>query len=223
MRSMEEPATPTADMTLAAYSEALASAAPVPGGGSVAAVAASMAAALAGMVVRISHGREAYQAHTALHEEASGTLEAVRLRCLELADEDAAAFGAYLAARRLPREPEGQALERAAAIREAARTAASVPLAIVQECYRLAQLIERLAGRTNAHASSDLDVAALVADAAARGAAANAIANLDAVDDAGFADAVLAELDQRIRQTHKATARTREQVRRDGPRGPEAA
>ena len=220
---MDEPAMRTADLTLAAYSEAVASADPVPGGGSVAAVAAGLAAALTGMVVRVSQGKAAFQDHSALHEEALRAVDAARQRCLQLADEDAAAFSSYLAARRLPREPERQALQRAAAIRDAARDATNVPLAIAQECHRLADLVERLASRTNAHAGSDLDVAALLLDAAARGAAANAIANLDAVDDAGFADAVLAELDQRIRQIQKATARTREPVRRDGQRSPEAA
>lgn len=220
---MELPALPTADMTLAAYSEALASAAPVPGGGSVAAVATGMAAALAGMVVRISLDRPAYQAHATLHNDALRTLEATRRRCLGLADDDSAAFTAYLAARRLPRKPEPAASRRAAAVRDAARNATSVPLAIVQECHRLAELIERLAGRTNTHAGSDLDVAALLVEAAARGAAANAIANLEAVGDTAFAHAVLGEIDQRIRETHQATARTREQVRKDGPRSPEGA
>jgi len=174
---MEEPAELTAEMTLADYSEALASAAPVPGGGSVAAISASLAAALGSMVVRVSLERAAYQGHAALHEEALGKTEAARRRCLTLADEDAAAFSAYLAAQRLPKEPRDKAIHRAAAIRDAARGATNVPLAIVQECHRLAELIERLAGRTNAHASSDLDVAALLLDAAARGAAANAVAN----------------------------------------------
>lgn len=220
---MDEPAKPTAEMSLATYSEALASGAPVPGGGSVAAVAASLAAALGSMVVRVSLDRAAYQAHTALHEEALGTTEAARQRCLTLADEDAAAYSGYLAARHMPREPREVAIQRAAAIRDAARLATSVPLAIVQECHRLAELIERLAGRTNVNASSDLDVAALLVDAAARGAGANAVANLDAVEDAGFSDAVLAELDQRIRQIQKASARTREQVRKQSQRSPEAA
>ena len=98
-----------------------------------------------------------------------------------------------------------------------------MPLSIVQECHALAELNERLAGRINVHASSDLDVAALLLDAAARGAAANALINLDAVGDSGFADGVLAEADQRLRQIQKATARTREQVRKGRLRRPEAA
>ena len=103
---------PTAEMTLASYSEALASEAPTPGGGSVAAVAASLAAALASMVVRVSQDRAAYQAHAGLHEEALEKSEATRRRCLALAEDDAAAFNAYLAARRLPREPRDREIER---------------------------------------------------------------------------------------------------------------
>jgi glutamate formiminotransferase/formiminotetrahydrofolate cyclodeaminase len=220
---MRHPATSFSEATIADFTEALASSAAVPGGGSAAAVAAALAASLTSMVVRLSQGRPAYERYAPLHAEGLARADAARMRFLQLADEDAQAYQAYLEARRLPRERREDELTRAAAMRESARGATTVPLAIVQECHALAELDERLAGRINVHAASDLDVSALLVDAAARGAAANAIINLEAVDDGGFADAVLAETDQRIRQIQKATARTREQVRKGRLRRPEAA
>lgn len=219
---MIEPATHFRDMTLTGFSEALASEASVPGGGSAAALAACLAAGLTGMVVRLSMGRSAYQAYAGLHQEALEAADAARERFMELVEEDALAYSAYLAASRLPRETRDQEIRRDAAKRAAAQQATTVPLAVVQDCHRLVDLAERLAGRTNVRVASDLDVAALLLDAAARGAAANAIVNLEAVGDGGFSDAVLAELDQRLRQIQSAAARTREAVRKGSLRSPEA-
>jgi formiminotetrahydrofolate cyclodeaminase len=210
-------------MTLGAFTDALASSKAVPGGGSAAAIAAALAASLTCMVVRLSQGRPAYERFFALHEEGLAIADSARERFLKLADEDGRAFEAYMAARRLPRDDAESDLARREAIREAARGATTVPLSIVQECHTLAEIDERLAGRINVHAASDLDVSALLIDAAARGAAANAVVNLEAVGDDGFSDAVLAETDQRLRQIQKATARTREQLRKGRLRRPEAA
>jgi formiminotetrahydrofolate cyclodeaminase len=220
---METMAGPYADATLGAFTEALSSATAVPGGGSAAAIAAALAASLTGMVVRLSQGRPAYERFAPLHEEGLELADAARRRFLQLADDDAAAFQGYMAARRMPKDDPDAELSRAVALREAARSATTVPLSIVQECHTLAELNERLAGRINVNAASDLDVSALLVDAAARGAAANAVVNLEAVADSGFSDGVLAETDQRLRQIQKATARTREQLRKSRLRRPEAA
>lgn len=211
-----------ADASVGDFMESLSSDSATPGGGSAAALAATLAASLASMVVRLSLGRAAYEQHAALHAEAIERADAARRRFLSLADDDAAAYEAYLAARRLPHDDHEQELTRAAASRDAARRAATVPLTVVQECHRLIDLIERLAGRTNANVASDLDVAALLLEAAARGAASNVTANLSAVGDEGYTHAALAELDQRLRQIQSATARTHERVRKGGQRKPES-
>jgi methenyltetrahydrofolate cyclohydrolase len=210
------------DATLSDFTEALASAEPTPGGGGTTALAAAFGAGLTAMVVRLSVERPAYQQHAALHAEALAASDVARLNFLGLADEDADAYQAYMTARRLPHEDKDQELRRAAATRDAARRAAIVPLSIVQQAHHQIDLVERLAGRTNINAASDLDVAALLLECAAKGAAANVTVNLPAVDDDGFADAILAELDQRLRQIQGATARTRERVRKGGQRSVES-
>ena len=220
--SMSESTEHVADMTLGDFAEALASERPTPGGGGAAALAAALGAGLTSMVIRLSLDRTTYQEHAALHAEALAHSDAARLRFLVLADEDAAAYTAFLQARRLPHEDKEQELGRAAATRDAARLAAMVPLTMVQECHRQIDLVERVAGRTNANAASDLDVAALLLESAAKGAAANVAVNLAAIEDVGFADAVLAELDQRLRQIQNSTARTRERVHKRSKRRPES-
>lgn len=220
---MSESMERVADMALGDFAAALASAQATPGGGSAAAVAASLAASLTSMVVRLSIGRPRYESHEPLLSEALAVADPARERFLRLADDDAAAYAEYMAARRLPHGTPEEELLRASATRDAARRAASVPLAVVQECHRLVDLVERLAGRSNPSVASDLDVAALLLEATARGAAANVMANLPAIEDEGFSEAVLGELDQRLRQIQGTSARTRERVRKDGQRRPEPA
>jgi methenyltetrahydrofolate cyclohydrolase len=221
MRAMSRSTQPIADMLVGAFSEHLASADPTPGGGGAAAVSASLAASLSAMVVRLSMGREKYQHHAALHSEALAASEAARTRFLGLADEDAAAYLAYRAARGLPRDTSEQLDARGAAVSATARAATAVPLAIVTLCHQQIDLMARLVGRTNINAASDLEVAALLCDSAARGAASNIRANLPSIADDGYRDAVVAELDQRLQQIQGAADRIRERIAKGGQRQPE--
>lgn len=218
---MSEPQRPTANLTLAEFTAELASARPTPGGGAAAAVAAALAASLAAMVVRLSQDRPAYASHAPLHAEALAASDVARIRFLALAEEDAAAYEAYRAARRMPRQTEVEARARLAATRQAARQAAEVPLTMVQACQAQVDLVERLAGRTNEHAASDLDVAAMLLESAARAAAANVSANLPAVEDEGFSAAVRAELAQRLQVIQTTADRAHERVARPAARRPE--
>jgi len=164
------------------------------------------------MVGRLSEGRPRYEAHSELHAEALAAADAARLRFLQLADEDAAAYAAFRAARQLPRTTAAEVATREGRSAQAAHGATRVPLSVVQECHTLIDIAERLVGRSNAAAASDLGVAALLLECAARGAAANALVNLPAVDDEAFASAVTVEVDERLRQIQRAAARIHELV-----------
>jgi len=210
-------------LSLQAFSEALASDAPTPGGGSAAAVAASLAAALVCMVTRLSQGRPRYAAFEQTHARALETAEQSRQRFLELADEDAAAYSALVQARRAPRSTDAERAARDAAVRQAAHQAARVPLLVVRECYALMDHVDRLAGRSNLNAASDLDVAARLLESAARGAGANVIVNLPAIGDERLADSMLGELEVRLHELVSAVARIGSQVRSESLRAPEPA
>ena len=106
---------------------------------------------------------------------------------------------------------------------QAAHRAASVPLLVVRECYALIDHVDRLAGRSNLNAASDLDVAARLLEAAARGAGANVIVNLPAIGDERLADSMLGELEVRLHELVSAVARIASQVRSESLRAPESA
>jgi len=207
-----------ADLTLATFVDRLASSDPVPGGGSASAVAGSLGAALVAMVAALSQGRPKYAEHAALHERAIDVGRRLSRRFLELADEDAAAYATFGAAAKLPRDTDEERTTRSTALSAAARVASEVPLATVEACLELVVTAEVLAGRSNVNASSDLNVAAQLAEAAARGATENVLVNLPAVDDEAFAKETTAQVMAWLDTIAGLAATTHEAVRSGSPR-----
>jgi formiminotetrahydrofolate cyclodeaminase len=211
--NVQDDPTPFRDLTLDAFVARLASAAPVPGGGSASAVAASLGAALVTMVASLSEGRPRYIMYADVHQRAKTAGQELSDRLLQLADEDAAAYAGFAAAMKLPRETPEEQAARTAAIQAAARVASEVPMRCLEACLEVAEAAELLAARCNVNASSDVNVAALLAEAAGRGAAENVLVNLPSVGDEAWAaaarervEALMARVSTLAATTHAAVA-----------------
>jgi formiminotetrahydrofolate cyclodeaminase len=167
-----------ADLTVGELTRRLATSEPVPGGGSASALAGAMGAALVAMVVELTSGRPEAADHQA-ELDRIGSASAARWReLLELADRDAAAYAAVVAARRLPRGTEQERSARASSIVEATRLATRMPLATAVAASAVLDLAVTVAPIGNRNAASDAGVAAQLAAAALRGAALNVSINL---------------------------------------------
>ena len=208
------------DLTLDDFTARLSSAAPVPGGGSASAVAASLGASLVAMVASLSEGRPKYADHTDLLIWARDTCLALADRFLTIADEDAAAYALFSAALKLPKDSEPEQAARRSALQAAARTATEVPLACVDACITLVGAAEALAGRSNVNASSDLAVASLLGEAAARGAAANVMINLPSVGDPDWEGTVMLQVTASLDEVERLASSARQAVAEGTPRDP---
>jgi formiminotetrahydrofolate cyclodeaminase len=181
-----------------------------------------MAASLLAMVSRLSTDRPKYADYAATHARALEVGDSARARLLVLADDDARAYGAYQAARKMPRETEAEQQAREQASQTAARGASEAPLDVVRECARILIAVEAMAGRSNLNASSDLEVAARLGAAAARGAAANVMINLPSVGDEEFAGITRAQVTELVETIDRLAAQVSQRVASGALREPEA-
>ncbi len=151
------------------FISSLASGEPTPGGGSAAALAGALGAALAAMVGRLTAGRPKYATVDEQMQSAIVEADALRSRLLALVDEDAAAYDQVRAAYRLPKETVEQQTTRAAAIQQALQGASRTPLATVEACLAVLRLAEQVVRSGNPNAATDGTVGALLAHAGLRG------------------------------------------------------
>jgi glutamate formiminotransferase/formiminotetrahydrofolate cyclodeaminase len=208
------------DLPVATFVDQLASAEPVPGGGSASAVAASLAAGLVAMVAALSEGRPRYAEHAALHARAAAAGRRLARELLAIADEDADAYAAFAAALKLPRDSDAERAARTKAMRSAARVAAEVPLRCVDACLEVVTAAEALAGRSNPNAASDLNVASLLSEAAAEGAAENVLVNLPSTGDPDWAADMERRVGDALARVRATAAATRSAVRAGEARPP---
>ncbi|GJQ28776.1 MAG: hypothetical protein HBSAPP03_06600 [Phycisphaerae bacterium] len=179
-----------ADLALRDFLAATAAKSPAPGGGAVAAVIGAHAAALARMVVSYSLGKKNLAQHQPALEHAALFLDNARALFLELADRDAAA---YARVNELQRRPEGDPAR--ADLPAALAEAVDIPMITLGACADLLSRLHGLASITNRHLRSDLAIAAVLAEAAARASKWNVAINASFLTDRAASHAVLAQAD----------------------------
>jgi glutamate formiminotransferase/formiminotetrahydrofolate cyclodeaminase len=158
---------PLAQMTLRAFVDELSGDSPAPGGGSVSALAGSLAAALAAMVANLSHARKGFEKHQKALEEIAVHGQHIKDELLGAVDADTVAFDALLAAMRLPQTSADEKHAREQAIASATVTAIEVPLGVLERCPEIVQLCLDVAGIGLKASLSDAGVGAQMARAAA--------------------------------------------------------
>ena len=193
---------------LSTFLDDLASGEPTPGGGSAAALAGALGAALAAMVANLTIGRKRYvdvdtQMQAVLHEA-----EALRGRLTSLVAEDAQAYEQVRAAYRLPKETAEDLAARNAAIQAAMQGASLTPLETMRACMAVLRLAEQAATQGNINAATDGAVGVLLAQAGLRGAALNVRVNLGGIDDRAFAAACEQEVASLLTEAEASARRT---------------
>lgn len=194
--------------TISAFLDELASPSPAPGGGSVAALAGALGAALTSMVCNLTIGKKKYVAVEADMREILSRSEGLRAQFSALIDKDTTAFKKVMEAYALPKENDAQKALRSAAIQEATREAALVPLEVMKHCIDALALSKEVAEKGNSSSVSDAGVSALMLQAACTGAALNVKINLLAVSDTDFVGWTSDEVESLLKTSRSMAEKT---------------
>jgi len=192
-----------AEMTVSEFLEQTASAAPVPGGGSAAALGAALAASLTEMVANLTIGKKGYEACEADMRDLADQARSYRKTFTEAIDLDSDAYQSVLSAYRLPRETEAGRDRRRQAIQEALKKAAAVPLSVGKAALMILEKAAEAVEEGNRNAVTDGAVGAMMARTAGLAALYNVSINLLSINDEAFVSAMrgqVTELAQKIVQ-----------------------
>ncbi len=158
---------------------------PAPGGGSIAALAGSLGAALASMVANLTQVKAGSEADAEL-SAAAEKAQSLKDELMLLVDEDTTAFSAYMDARRLPAGTAGEIALRNARMQDGLKLAVEVPLRTARLSYEAMQTAETAMRCGNPNCITDGLTGCTIAYAGVRGGIWNVLINLKDIADAGY-------------------------------------
>jgi len=156
---------------------------PTPGGGSAAALAGALGAALASMVCAMPKTRTGAAPERARLDAALAWAREAGERLRALVEEDTRAYDAVMAAYRLPKGTDEEKAARKAAIAGAMVRATEVPLETAEACLVVLKSAEEAVSHGNPNALSDARTAAALGWAGLAGAAENVRINAASLPD----------------------------------------
>ena len=171
------------DKKVSNFLDELASNSPTPGGGSVAALAGALGAALISMVGNLTVGKKKYEDVEEDIKKIIGSSEKLRYELSQLIEEDVKVFNNFMATYKMPKETEDEKKMRTEKIQEALIEAARVPLRVAYKCMEILSLSKEVAEKGSINTVSDAGVAALMAEAALESAILNVKINLKMIKD----------------------------------------
>lgn len=184
------------DQAIEQFLDELASKAPTPGGGSVAAIMGAMGAALVSMVCNLTVGKKNYEAVETEMRSALDQAEQLRARLTDMLRADIEAFNQVMGAYGLPKDTDEQKQARSQAIQAALKVATDVPLDCARACLDVITLSRTVAEKGNRNVISDAGAAVVAGYAALRCSALNVHVNAGMIKDEVFVASRVAELDQ---------------------------
>ncbi|HJD39742.1 MAG TPA: cyclodeaminase/cyclohydrolase family protein [Candidatus Blautia stercoripullorum] len=194
------------NMTIQQFAMQTASNEPVPGGGSISALAGSLAAALTEMVAGLTIGKKKY---ADVEEEMKAAIEPMKEICAQLLDDikrDSESFDQYMQALTLPKETEEEKAARTEAMQNGLKAAVAVPLSVAKAACGILPYAETMVVKGNKTAVTDALVATMMARTAVLGAGFNVKINLESIKDQEYVDRIgkeVAELEKQAVEMEK--------------------
>jgi len=168
------------------FLEKVGAGAAVPGGGSVAALNAALAAGLTEMVANLTVGKKGYESVEKDMQKIASKSAELRKKLAKDIDNDAAAYNEVLKAFKMAKNTEKERDRRTRAIQTGFKNAARVPLDVARDALDIMEMTSKVVRKGNKNAAVDGAVGALAARAAVRGALYNVRTNLNFIDDHKF-------------------------------------
>jgi glutamate formiminotransferase/formiminotetrahydrofolate cyclodeaminase len=173
-------------MTGTAFVDEVSRDTPAPGGGSIAALAGALGAALASMVANLTQGKaKSATAETALLQ-AAGKAQRVKDALMLAVDADTDAFTAYMDARRVPATTPAERSARETAMQAGLKTAVEVPWSTAKLCFEAMEASEATMQHGNPASITDTMVGFTIAFAGVRGGIWNVLINLKDITDPAY-------------------------------------
>ena len=194
------------------FLDAVASSEPAPGGGSVAAYAGALAAALTRMVAGLTLGKKKYAAVESEIAVIASSADTLMTKLKDLVSSDAAVYTDVSTAYKMPKNNDAEIDSRKQAITTALLAAAEVPLETARACAGVADLAADVAAKGNSNAITDAGVAALLADAGCKAAAYNVRINIASLDDRTRGEHLVQEAQELVTRTESRTRAVTELV-----------
>ncbi|HEV2095539.1 MAG TPA: glutamate formimidoyltransferase [Chthoniobacterales bacterium] len=179
------------ELNLRQFCDETLSESPAPGGGSVAALMGALGVSLGGMVANLSAGRRGWDERLDYFSDWAVMAQQLKNEMLLLVDEDTAAFNTVMAAFALPKDSAEEKAARSAAIQQANKYAAEIPLKVMETASKSYQLLAEMAEKGNPASISDVGVGLLALRACVNGAALNVRINLAGLKDEKLKAALL--------------------------------
>ena len=177
-----------AEMTVTQFADVLASDAPAPGGGSTAALAGALGAALTAMVCRLTEGRKKYAEFEPFVLEVKEKATALQAKFIDVMDRDTEAFMVISNAYGMPKSTDEEKAASSAAIQAGLVKSTETPMEMMELSAETIALTESLLGKFNTASASDLGVGALTLRTAVQGAWLNVLINIGSLKDTDLAD-----------------------------------
>jgi len=203
---------PLGSLKLPAFLDELSSSSPAPGGGSVAAMAGSVAAALVSMVSSLAYATKSLAEHQAINEAVAIKGQELKDVLLCKVDEDAEAFNAILAARRMKKKSVEQKSAREEAINKAVLTATELPLGVMKLSREVAELAVEVVQTCNPSSATDAGCAGHMAVAAAHSAFLNVVVNCADVAESSAAARIKKQAEEHLKAVREANDRLQAKV-----------
>lgn len=174
------------EMTLVEFAKQTASNSPVPGGGSIAALAGALSAALAQMVAELTVNKKGYEDAEEKMKELASKAEVIREKLLDDIKRDSESFNKYMEALKLPKETDEEKKIRSNMMQEGLKEAAIVPFEVASLAYEIMPLADEAVVSGNKNAVTDGLVSAMMARTAVLSALLNTRINLGSIKDQEF-------------------------------------